>query len=76
MSSSKESKKRGSLLEFTLPNAILEAVSANLGRRTLGMLTQEERSKVVGACNVAAEEIAEIVGSAKKAKAAAAPAAE
>lgn len=58
MSVGNKTKKRGSLLEFSLPNVLLEATQTAIGPRKLGRLTNEQRAAIVTAVNAAATEIA------------------
>lgn len=50
------------MLEFTLPNALLSAAQEQIGPRNLARLSAESRSKVISALNVAAKEVAQVVG--------------
>lgn len=62
MSESKKNTRRGSLLEFELPSALMAAVSEKIGSRKLARLTPEGRAKIVTALNVAAEAVTATVG--------------
>lgn len=68
MTEKSKTTRRNSLLEFTLPNAMLDAAQTQIGPRGLSRLSGEARAKIVTAANEAATKIAGIVAEEKAGK--------